>query len=160
MEKAFILRRIIESLSEDLAVLLKAAKTAHEASVHAENVPDNKYDTLSLEASYIAQGQANRAQEIKAAVEAYRKLSLQEFAEGCAIRLSALVTLEADDGTTKAVFIGPDAGGLKIEENGGEVTVITPNSPLGRELIGRVAGDVVEIRTAGTEMEFEIVEVR
>lgn len=159
MEKALILRRIIESLSEDLAVLLKAAKTAHEASVHEENIPDNKYDTLGLEASYIAQGQANRAQEIKAAVEAYRNLSLQSFAANSSIRLTALVTLEAEDGTTRAVFIGPEAGGLKIKEDGREVTVITPHSPLGRELIGKVVGDLVTMRVRQTGKEFEIVEV-
>lgn len=156
MEKPLLLRRIIASLSEDLAVFLQAAKKAHEASIHEGNIPDNKYDTLSLEASYLAQGQANRAQEIKRAIDAYRNLSLQEFAEDSAVRLTALVTLKAGDGTTKTLFIGPEAGGLKIEGAGLEITVITPHSPLGRELIGRGTGDLV-IGQAGKE--FEIVEV-
>lgn len=159
MEKDLILRRIVENLSKDLAVLLQAAKTAHEAAVHEENIPDNKYDTLSLEASYIAQGQANRAQEIRAALEAYRSLSLHPFEEGSAIRLTALVTLEAEDGTTKTVFIGPEAGGLKVKEDGREVILITPHSPLGRELIGKVAGDAVEMRLGQAGKEFEILEV-
>lgn len=122
-----------------------AAKTAHEAAIHEENVPDNKYDTLSLEASYVAQGQANRAQEIKHALHAYQTLALQHFTEASAIRLTALTTLEADDGTTKTVFIGPQEGGMKLQLDGEEILVITAGSPLGNDLIGKYPGDEVRI---------------
>lgn len=136
---------IIDRLSEDLAILLTAAKTAHEAAIHEENVPDNKYDTLSLEASYVAQGQANRAQELKHALHQYRDLPLRHFSEASSIRLTALVTLEAGDGTSRTVFLGPGEGGLKIQLEGEEILVITPGSPLGRQLIGKCPGDEVEI---------------
>jgi transcription elongation GreA/GreB family factor len=134
---------------------MTAAKTAHEAATHEENVPDNKYDTLSLEASYVAQGQANRAQELKRALQAYRTLVLQEFPDAAPIRLTALVKLEAEDGETKTVFIGPAEGGLKVTLADEEIMVITAGSPLGIELIGKCAGDAVNIG----KREFEIVEV-
>ncbi|WP_136515344.1 GreA/GreB family elongation factor [Geomonas edaphica] len=131
---------------------MKAAKAAHEAAIHEENIPDNKYDTLSLEASYVAQGQANRAQEVKLALQAYRGLSLQPFNALAEIRLTALVTLEGDDGALKTVFIGPQEGGLKLLLDGEEVLVITPSSPMGRELIGKSLGDTVEIGSASYEI--------
>lgn len=131
---------------------MKAAKAAHEAAIHEENIPDNKYDTLSLEASYVAQGQANRAQEIKLALQAYRGLSLQSFDASAEIRLTALVTLEGDDGAPKTVFIGPQEGGLKLLLGGEEVLVITAGSPMGRELIGKSLGDTVEIGNASYEI--------
>jgi len=159
MNKGTILRRIIDTLASDLDVLLTAARTAHAAATHEECIADNKYDTLGLEASYVAQGQANRAQEIKHALETYRKLELRSFAAEDAIRQGALVTLEADDGSQRTVFLGPEAGGLKIEEDGEEIIVITPGSPLGRSLIGRTAGDRVEMLPGGAAKEFEIVEV-
>ena len=159
MNKERILRLIIATLAVDLTVVYNAAKTAYEASIHEENQPDNKYDTLSLEASYVAQGQANRAQEIKRALDTYKSLSLRHFSADAAIRLTALVTLEAGDGTVKRVFIGPQAGGLKVVDDGEEVIVITPGSPLGIGLIGRVAGDVVSIGRGDGEKEFEIVDV-
>jgi transcription elongation GreA/GreB family factor len=146
---------ITERLAADLAVFSVAAKTAHEASIHEENIPDNKYDTLSLEASYVAQGQANRAQELKRALHAYRTLALQQFGEDAPIRLTALVTLEAQDGETRMLFIGPQEGGLKIQAEGEEILVITAGSPLGTDLIGKCAGDVVTIG----KKEFEIVKV-
>ena len=56
------------------------------------------------------------------------------------------------------VFLGPVAGGLKLEFDGDEVLVITPASPLGRELIGKQCGDFVEIES-GAVREYEIVSV-
>jgi transcription elongation GreA/GreB family factor len=150
---------IIDRLAGDLAVFSVAAKTAHEASIHEENIPDNKYDTLSLEASYVAQGQANRAQEIKRALHAYRTLALQRFEEDAPIRLTALVTLEAEDGETRTVFIGPDEGGMKLNLDGEEVLVITPGSPLGTDLIGKCAGDSVNLGIGRQKRDFEIVRV-
>lgn len=159
MNKKRILQCLIASLAADLDVLSKAARTAHAAATHEECIADNKYDTLGLEASYVAQGQANRAQEIKRALETYRKLELRSFAENASIRLTALVTLEAEDGSTRTVFLGPAAGGLKVEDDGEEIIVITPGSPLGRSLLGKSAGDRVEMSAGNVEKAYEIVEV-
>jgi hypothetical protein len=158
MTKEDILQRIIQQLAEDLSILFQAAKTAHAASIHEENLPDNEYDTLGLEASYLAQAQANRAQEIKAALSSYKGLVLRPFAADAPIRLTALVTLAAEDGVRK-VFIGPQAGGLKIREDGQEVLIITPHSPVGQELLGKTCGEVVTLRGGQAEVEYEIVDV-
>ena len=157
MNKPELLQQIIARLSRDLEVLFTAAKTAHEAATHEENLPDNKYDTLALEASYVAQGQANRAQEIRHSIEAYRQLSLEEG--GDAVRLTSLVVIEADDGTRKTVFIGPREGGLKITVGQTEIMVITPASPLGRELLGKMLGDTAEIGAGSGQCVYEIVAI-
>lgn len=157
MNKPEILQHIISQLSHDMEVLFSAAKTAHEAATHEENQPDNKYDTLALEASYVAQGQANRAQEIRRSIEAYKQLSLTT--DGETVRLASLVAIEGDDGTRKTLFIGPAAGGLRIAHHQVEITVITPSSPLGRELIGKGLGDSVEIKTGPNRTEYVIAEI-
>lgn len=145
MNKQQLLRLILTSLEADHKLLTGAAKTSHHAATHEECQPDNKYDTTALEASYLAQGQANRAREIRLALESYRNLQLQDFVSGATIRLTALVTLEADDGGVKQVFLGPAAGGLKVRLPGTEVVVITPHSPLGRKLLGRSVDDEIAI---------------
>jgi len=159
MNKIELLQLIITRLTHDLEVLFNAAKTAHEASMDSENQPDNKYDTLALEASYVAQGQANRAQELRKSIEIYKGLKPHESNIEL-IRLTSLVTLEDADGAVKIVFIGPVEGGLKIKHLGKEIVVITPASPIGRELIGKSTGDVIEIEAGTSRMEYEIVEVR
>lgn len=157
MDKTDIIKLIIEQLTHDLAVQYKAAITAHEASTDSENIPDNKYETLALEASYVAQGQANRAQDIKRALVSYKQLTLLDFDEASPIRLTALVTLAGDDAATRTVFIGPLEGGMKVIGHFTEIVVITPASPLGRSLIGKTVGDLVNIGAGGKRLE--IVEV-
>jgi transcription elongation GreA/GreB family factor len=161
MNKTQIHQLIIEQLTLDLAVQFNAAKAAHEASTHEENIPDNKYETLALEASYVAQGQANRAQEIRRALEVYKQLTLQNFDDESSIGLTALVIMVDDNAISKTVFIGPLEGGMKLVDQitGTEIVVITPASPLGRDLIGRRVGDQINIGIGRDSKEFEIAEV-
>ena len=158
MNKTEIVKKIIDQLTHDLELFLEAAKAAHKAATHEENQPDNKYDTLALEASYVAQGQANRAQEIRQSIEAYTFLHLATDHQ--VIRLTSLVTIAADHGSCRTVFIGPREGGMKISDNRIEIMLITPASPLGRELIGKSIGDLVEIHAGTSKLEYEIVAIR
>ncbi len=159
MNKEDILTQIITTLTTDLNTLTTAAKTAHAAATHTECLPDNKYDTTGLEASYIAQGQANRAQDIKQSLDRYRKLVIRTFGDETPIRLTALITIEAEGGSNKQVFLGPDAGGLKLSDDNEECIVITPESPLGRALLGKVCGDEIETGGGASRKTFIIVAV-
>ena len=158
MHKQALLEKIVTTLTADLAVLTEAARAAHAAATHEECLPDNKYDTTGLEASYIAQGQANRAQEIRQALEHYRNLTLRVFDHTTPIRLTAVVTIEADDGSCRQLFLGPDAGGLKLTVVGAEIVVITPGSPLGRALLRKVCGDQIHIGSGKDRKVFTVVD--
>ncbi len=159
MNKENLLRDIIATLTADLNTLTAAAKTAHAAATHTECLPDNKYDTTGLEASYIAQGQANRAQEIRQSLERYRTLELRIFNDETPIRLTAAVTLEAHDGRLRQVFLGPDAGGLKLTDSGSDWIVITPESPLGRALLGKSCGEEIQTGVGQAAQTFTVVRV-
>ena len=158
MNKADLLKQIIARLEADYLLLLQAAKSSHSAATHEENIPDDKYETLALEASYIAQGQANRAQEIKQALGAYRRIELQNFSDEAPIRLTALVAYEDEDGKQRRVFLGPGAGGLRLQFGADEVMLITPDSPIGAQLIGRRVGEVFELEGVVTR-EYEVLNV-
>jgi transcription elongation GreA/GreB family factor len=158
MNKAELLKQIIATLKTDHELLLQAAKSSHAAATHEDNVPDSKYETLALEASYIAQGQANRAQQVKQALEDYRQLQLQDFAENAPIRLTALVRLEDESGQQRTIFLGPAAGGLRLDYGSDEVVIISPDSPIGEQLIGRQVGDDFALEGAILR-EYEIIDV-
>ncbi len=160
MNKTALLEQILNRLQTDYALLLQAARSAHAAATHEDNIPDSKYETLALEASYIAQGQANRAGEIKQALEAYRQLPLQYFTDQTPIRLSALVQLEDEQGQQRWLFLGPAAGGMKLNVAGQEVLVITPESPLGEQLIGLQVDDSFELLSAGKRKDYAVSDVR
>ncbi|MEI6205304.1 MAG: hypothetical protein WCP20_00845 [Desulfuromonadales bacterium] len=103
--KIEIISLILAQLNHDLELFVNAARTAHKAAINEENQPDNKYDTTALEASYLAQGQANRAQELRQSIEIYKQLVLPPI--GDTIRLTSLVTLKDRSGRLKQVFVGP-----------------------------------------------------
>jgi transcription elongation GreA/GreB family factor len=159
LDKAGLYTRIQEQLKADQDLLLQAASAAHAAATHAENIPDSKYETLSIEASYIAQGQANRAQEIGLAIESFRQLPPKNFPPGSPIRLGALIQLEDENNQKRRILLGPAAGGLKIDFAGVEIMVITPDSPLGENLLGKQVGDDCELAAAGRLREYRILQV-
>ena len=64
--------------------------------------------------------------------------------------------LEEPPQTQTCYFLGPKAGGTEVAIDGTSVTVITPQSPLGRQLVGRKLGEVVGLQGR----EHRIVQVR
>jgi transcription elongation GreA/GreB family factor len=156
MKKTELLRLIIERLSVDLDMITRAAQAAYETATHEENVAENKYDTLGLEASYLATGQARRMEEIRQSLVLFQNLTLRDYDEQQGIQLGALVTLEAENGDQQQLFLGPDAAGLKISLDEQWVTVITPRSPLGQGLLGKFEGDEVQIVVAGGRQVYGI----
>ena len=145
MDKATLLTRIVAALETDMEVLRRAAQTAYEAATAEENIAENKYDTLGLEASYLATGQARRTAEIRQALLTYQQLLLREYDPVRGVQVSNLVTLEDERGEQRVLFLGPEAAGLKIGEGEELVTVITPRSPLGQQLVGKKVDDELSL---------------
>ncbi len=133
-------------LAADLAVREKAYREAAIAATHEEAKPENDKDTRALEQSYLARGEAMRVEELRQALADVRAMSLRTLGEGEAATLGALVSAE-EDAARLLLWIAPAGGGARLEE--GRVQVVTPKSPLGRALLGRRAGDELEIALAG-----------
>ena len=150
---------LLEKLEIDLEVLQRAAQTAYEAATHAENIAENKYDTLGLEASYLATGQARRVEEIRQSLKNCQAMALAPYSAAQGIQVGALVNLEAENGSGQWLFLAPDAAGLKLNHDGHTVTVITPRSPLGAALLGKQLDDEVQINVGGAVQTFSVCEI-
>src|SRR5258708_11033932 len=139
MNKRDLLTRIIAQLAAELQAITSAALATHAEATNEENKAEDKYDTRGLEASYLAHGQSKAAEEAAQAVAHFSALPVRDFTAGEPISPGALVRLEGRG--RSHYFIGPRAGGTEIEAGGDPVLVITPQSPLGRQLMGRKQGD-------------------
>lgn len=159
MNKTAVYRLMLEKLEIDLDVLQRAAQTAYEAATHEENVAENKYDTLGLEASYLATGQARRVEEIRQALKNCQAMTLTPNSSALGIQVGALIHLEAENGSEQWLFLAPDAAGLKLSLDGEAVTVITARSPLGAALLGKQHDDEVLINVGAVAQRFTIGEV-
>lgn len=155
MDKAALRAELVEQLTSALASARAAHAAAIEGATHPEAKAENDKDTRGLEQSYIARGQAQRVAELEAAIADLGRLGLRTFGDRDAIATSALVTV-TDDGIERRYFVVPHGGGNVLAC---AVQVITPVSPVGRALVGKRAGDVVEIAIAGKTRELEIIAV-
>lgn len=156
VDKTTLRDAIVARLRADLAQQTAAAQLSRDEAINEESRPENKYDMHSQEAAYLAEGQARLAREIAESVAHYATLPLPLFEPGAAIAIGAVVELSGARGPVW-YFIGPRAGGIEVTVGGHEVFVITPQSPLGRELVGKRAGDAVKL--PGRSTEFHIATV-
>lgn len=158
MDKQELLKRIIEHLSESLSLLENAARASHAEATDESSKAENKYDTRGLEAAYLAGGQARQAREILDSIKVYESLPVKDFAAGEPADLTALVELDTD-GTRSMYFLGPRNGGLEVKLGRQEMTVITPQSPLGQNLMGKKAGQRWTTKLGGATVKHHIISV-
>ncbi len=152
MHKQALKSELIAQLEAALATARAAHAAAIEGSTHEEAKPENDKDTRGLEQSYLARGQAQRVAENEAAIGDVNALALREFGPKASIAMSALVTVD-EDGTELVVFLSPAGGGNVLA---GGVQVVTPNSPLGRALLGKKVDDDVELQLPGKLRSFVV----
>ena len=157
MPKQALRDAIVRQLQSELELLTKAALSTHAEATNEENKAEDKYDTRGLEASYLAHGQSMAAEEAAQAVAQFAALPLRDFAPGEPISLGALVRLEGRG--RSHYFIGPRAGGTEIKAGDDPIMVITPQSPLGRQLMGRKQGDTLQLDLGGQRSEFHVASV-
>lgn len=160
MFKSELVKAFISALQKDIAVTLNASLSSHKAATDEENIPDNKYDTQSLEASYIAQGQANRAQELRNTLNMFQTMVLQDFDNQMPISLSALVTVKNEEEKEKYFFLVASGGGRSVIYENKTIMVVTPSSPVGSMLMGKEVGDIITVEMGYSEYEYEILCVK
>lgn len=159
IHKLLLQQQVLERLAEDLLQAEQGARTAHETATHEENIAENKYDTLGLEAAYLATGQARRAEAIRQAMAGWRQFHPRAYDAGKGIQIGALVCLVDAGGQPQQFFLGPEGGSMKLLSDGQPVQVITDASPLGRAMLGKGEGDEVSIQVAGAARQFEVLRV-
>lgn len=137
---------------------MRSAKAAHAEATDEQSKAENKYDTRGLEASYLARGQSRQALEVLQAIQAYQTLPIRAFSSDEPIDLGAVVELEHPS-ERAWYFIGPRAGGTEVECESTEVLVITPQSPMGQQLVGRKQGEHVEIQIGRDKSRCRIAKV-
>jgi len=158
MNKRILIKKIIARLTDELAVYFRAAQFSRAEATHESSKAESKYDTRGLEASYLARGQSRQAAEIESAIAEFQKLAVKTFGAGEPIDLGALVELE-HDGEISFYFIGPRAGGTEVTHDKKGILVITPQSPLGEQLMGKKQGDQPQLTFGGTKQAAKIVNV-
>jgi transcription elongation GreA/GreB family factor len=159
MVKFLLQQQVLERLADDLLQAEQAALAAHETATHEENIAENKYDTLGLEAAYLATGQGRRVEAIRKALASWRQFSPRPYDAAKGIQLGALVCLVYADGKQQHLFLGPGGGSMKLLSGTQLVQVISSEAPLGRAMLGKCEGDALSIQVGSVRQQFEVLRV-
>jgi transcription elongation GreA/GreB family factor len=157
MDKFLLQQQVLKRLAEDLLQVEQAVRAAHESATHEENVAENKYDTLGLEAAYLATGHVRRAEAIRQALADWRQFRPHPYDARKGIQLGALVCLVDSDDKHHHLFLGPDGGSMKLVSGTQPVQVISSEAPLGSAMLGKCEGDEVSIQVGPFRQRFEIL---
>lgn len=143
MDKERIRQAVLQALRDELSRQTGAALESKAEATSEESKAEHKYDMRAQEAAYLAEGQARQAAEIAAALESYRTCVLATVSGGPA-EVGSLITL-GNASREQLYLLGPARGGLDVVLDGKTITVVTPVSPLGRQLLGRRVGESVRL---------------
>ena len=160
MDKFLLQQQVLTRLAEDLLQAEQAVRAAHETATHEENIAENKYDTLGLEAAYLVTGQVRRAEAIRTVLANWRQFRPRPYDFRKGIQLGALVCLADSDGKQQHLFVGPDGGSMQLVSGSQVVQVITSEAPLGRALLGKCEMDELSIQVASIRKQFEVLRVQ
>ncbi|MGJ8725731.1 MAG: hypothetical protein ACSHYB_14315 [Roseibacillus sp.] len=140
--KGNILGKTLIKLREEYGALEKALNASSAAATDPDSKAEGKYDTRSLEMSYLAAGQAQQAETLQVAIAQLERFEVREFLITDAIDLGARVELEKE-GEWVHYLLLPVGGGIEVEEDGMVVTTLTTESPLFARLKGKRIGEDV-----------------
>ena len=158
MNKEAIIAKIVAALNAELEGHTRSALAALADATDEQNKVEMEINARGLESSYLAQGQSRLAADVREAILQYEALAVRKFVREETIQTGAIVELERE-GERLTYFVGPGAGGTEIECEGRTVLVITPHSPMGRQLVGHRQGELLQIEVGGTTDGYRVAVV-
>jgi len=141
MNKTRIKTAILEQLRNEFEVRHRVSKQTRSEGNNSESKAEGKYDTLSIEQNYLADGLARQAHAAVLSAAEIETLPLIDFATDDAINIGALVRVEFSGFAPEWFFLCPSAGGTEVLVDEVAITVLTPESPLGSQLMEKRVGD-------------------
>ncbi len=149
-------RDTYERLQAELDDLTTRGRVEIAAAIESARALGDLSENGDYHAAKDAQGKMeSRIRHLQALLKSATVVDGEPVADG-RVRPGTVVTLRYDgdpEDETTDFFVG------SIEERQGDLTVVSPGSPLGQALEGQAAGDVVEYAAPGGTLRVEIVDV-
>lgn len=145
MDKAKVLDAVLEEMNVDIRRQLTAQESAASGATHVEARAETKWDTCGLEQSYLARGHAMQFELLARQIAELRTFVPPDF-RGKQIGIGALVEVLAS-GERMVFFLLKCGGGIELHAEGHDITVITPESPVGAALMNKREGETYSFRS-------------
>jgi transcription elongation GreA/GreB family factor len=163
MNKSDLVHQLARQL-EGAARTALSARDAAAAEARDGATPDEKREDARAAHQLASLGKQQQRRAQVALADADRLLQWKPTAlpANAAIAIGAIVEIEdADTGEGRTFFLAPVGAGTTLTGPGGDghLSVVTPVSPIGKAVLGRRTGDVVDVTIEGELREWQITYV-
>lgn len=147
MNKRLVLLTLIEVLQNQRNQTVQSSLDASGNATHEEAKADSKWDTQALESSYIAAGHAMRAKDLNNDIQTLQSmlLDMDPVNADKIVTGSLIECIFENDEESSLLYISSHGGGVEFTVQDKKVTVISPATPLGKNLLGSRVGDSVSL---------------
>ena len=163
MDKAFLIEQLAGQLRASANVARKAGMAAEEEAREGATAAEKRENArVSQEYGGLARGQAQRAQRAMADVAVLETFRPAPHPKGARIALGAVVEVEdEDEGMGRTFFLAPVGAGVELTGPGGDgfLSVVTPQSPIGKAVLGCKVGDSIDVTVEGEARAWTITYV-
>jgi len=169
LDKMFFVSQLAQRIKESERVAQRSEAEAREAARSSQTESEKKEDgRAAIEFGSLATGQAARArkaQEELSQLASFTNRGLPKYQARAPVGLGAIVdvSIQDDEGelNERTFIVLPVGAGTELSGPGGDgfLSVITPASPVGKALLGKRAGDSVEVVIKGEPREWTVVDV-
>lgn len=149
---------LTRALAEALAMMAGVAEDSRKGATHEENRSEGDKDMRATEQSYVARGQAMRAEQLAEEAARFATVPVRHFGSDDRVAIGCLARVRVED-EPRVVFVCAQGGGTELVVGGMAITVLTPGSPAGRAMLGKQVGDDFELVVAGKTKLWEIDEI-
>ena len=160
-------KQLVDQLVRQLEASARAALSSRDAAAAEARdgaTPDEKREDARAahQLASLGRAQQQRAKQALADVDRLLQFRPSAMAGSAAIAVGAIVEVEdAGSGEGRTFFLAPVGAGITLTGPGGDghLSVVTPASPVGRAVLGRRHGDIVDVVVDGDPREWAITYV-
>jgi transcription elongation factor GreA len=151
-KKTLLTQHAVDRLKDELEYLEGEGRTKVIEAIAVARAHGDLSENAEYHAAREQQGmQEARVRQIRQMLETVEIITSSD--DGV-VAPGMLVTIRHEGEEPETYLIG------SREERGGDHDVLTPDSPIGRALVGRSAGDIVSAKVPAGELKVEIVSVQ
>lgn len=143
MTKDTIISNLLRQMEKKIAITKSALTETSENASGDETKSEGKYDTRAIEAAYLAEAQTAQLVIAEESLATFKRFEPRHYEMTEVIGAGALAEVD-QEGEICFYLLAPAGGGLMTEYLGCDVTVVTPDSRLYQELVGKKMGDKLE----------------
>ena len=163
MDKTELVAQLVRQLSTSARAAL-SSRDAVAAEARDGATPDEKREDARAAHQLQSMGRAQqkRAQQALADADALVAFKPSSFPPTSKIQVGAIVEIEdADSGEGRTFFLAPVGAGITLTGPGGDghLSVVTPMSPIGKAVLGKKTGEIVDVTVEGECREWQITYV-